>query len=210
VAAVVAGAAGIVAGPGNAAPAPKANKASHVRKEAKFKHPTLKHGLLTIEGTKGSDRIALRLKAGQSGILQVDVRDDGSADFSFKREQIAKVAVNAGPATTACVSTSATGSSPTGSLTLSANGNRLRFFRDLGTITMDTHGVERVDFNALGGADTITVNDLTGTDVKCVNTDLAATGGGGLRPGAPPKLRSSPIDSPSRVRVRVAALGGAA
>jgi len=96
VAAVVAGAAGIVAGPGNAAPAPKVNKASHVRKEAKFKHPTLKHGLLTIEGTKGSDRIALRLKAGQSGILQVDVRDDGSADFSFKREQIAKVAVNAG------------------------------------------------------------------------------------------------------------------
>ena len=36
---------------------------------------------------------------------------------------------------------------------LSANGNRLRFFRTQGAITMDTAGVERVDFNALGGAD---------------------------------------------------------
>ena len=33
---------------------------------------------------------------------------------------------------------------------LRANGNRLRFFRDSGPITMDTAGVERVDFNALG------------------------------------------------------------
>ena len=43
--------------------------------------------------------------------------------------------------------------------------SRLRFFRDLASITMDTNGVERVDFNALGGADVVTVNDLTGTDV---------------------------------------------
>ena len=49
---------------------------------------------------------------------------------------------------------------------LSANGRRLRFFRDVGNITMDTNEVETVDFNALGGADTVTVNDLTGTDVR--------------------------------------------
>src|SRR5215218_4144479 len=49
---------------------------------------------------------------------------------------------------------------------LSANGHRLRFFRSQGNITMDTAGVESVDFNALGGTDTMTVNDLTGTDVK--------------------------------------------
>src|SRR5262245_39312224 len=52
---------------------------------------------------------------------------------------------------------------------LSANGDRLRFFRNPANITMDTRGVEGVDFNALGGADTVTVNDLTGTDVKNVN-----------------------------------------
>ncbi|MBF2025559.1 MAG: calcium-binding protein [Oscillatoriales cyanobacterium C42_A2020_001] len=56
---------------------------------------------------------------------------------------------------------------------LSANGGRLRFFRDVANITMDTDDVERVDVNALGGADTITVNDLSGTDVKTVNLNLA-------------------------------------
>ena len=55
---------------------------------------------------------------------------------------------------------------------LSANGNRLRFFRTQANITMDTAGVERVDFNALGGADLVTVDDLTGTDVKSVDADL--------------------------------------
>ena len=62
---------------------------------------------------------------------------------------------------------------------LSANGSRLRFFRNVGNITMDTNGVETVQVNALGGADTVTVGDLTGTDVTSVETDLAATGGGG-------------------------------
>src|SRR5204862_4425702 len=61
---------------------------------------------------------------------------------------------------------------------LSANGNRLRFFRTQANITMDTAGVERVDFNALGGADAVRVGDLTGTDVGSVNLDLASTLGG--------------------------------
>jgi ABC-type transporter Mla MlaB component len=61
---------------------------------------------------------------------------------------------------------------------LSANGNRLRFFRVQANITMDTAGVERVDFNALGGVDQVTVNDLTGTDVGTVNVDLASALGG--------------------------------
>jgi Ca2+-binding RTX toxin-like protein len=61
---------------------------------------------------------------------------------------------------------------------LSANGHRLRFFRDVANITMDTNDVETVDFNALGGADTVTVNDLTGTGVTNVNADLAGALGG--------------------------------
>jgi len=60
---------------------------------------------------------------------------------------------------------------------LSANGTRLRLFRDVANITMDTHGVENVQIAALGGADTITVNDLTGTDVQNVAIDLSATRG---------------------------------
>ena len=62
---------------------------------------------------------------------------------------------------------------------ISANGGRARFTRDVGNITMDLNDVEQIKFNALGGADNITVNDLAGTDVKQVNIDLAAAGGGG-------------------------------
>ena len=43
---------------------------------------------------------------------------------------------------------------------------------------MDLNDVEKIDLNALGGADTVTVNDLTGTDVTEVNVNLAGTIGG--------------------------------
>lgn len=55
---------------------------------------------------------------------------------------------------------------------ISANGSRVRFTRDVASVTMDTNGVERIAFNSLGGADTITVNDLTGTGVTQVALDL--------------------------------------
>ena len=205
-----------------------------------FRRPTLRHGLLRIEGTKENDLIALRLKAGNPGILQIDVGDDGSADFSFKRKHITRIAVDArsgddvvrvdeiNGAFTDAIPTTISGGDGNDNLAggsgaetllggagndsidgnkgndlallgsgddtfvwdpgdgsdtiegqdgadtmrfnganiaekvdLSANGNRLRFFRDVGNVTMDTAGVERVDFNALGGADLVTVNDLT-------------------------------------------------
>jgi Ca2+-binding RTX toxin-like protein len=62
-------------------------------------------------------------------------------------------------------------------VTLSPNGGRLDFFRVQGTIHMDTNDVEIVDFNALAGADTVLVNDLTGTDVTQTNLDLGGTDG---------------------------------
>ena len=45
---------------------------------------------------------------------------------------------------------------------ISANGDRVLFSRDIASITMDLHGVEHISFNALGGADNITVNNLAG------------------------------------------------
>ena len=57
---------------------------------------------------------------------------------------------------------------------LSAHGGRLRFFRDVGNITMDVNDVETVRFNALGGADNIVVHKLVGTDVKNVEVNLEA------------------------------------
>src|SRR5262245_19498530 len=81
---VVAGAAaalGIAAGAGSASPA----GVSPVAK--------LRHGVLAVTGTVNDDRIALRLKAGDPNTLEVDVDDNGSADFSFRRADIAEIDV---------------------------------------------------------------------------------------------------------------------
>ena len=39
------------------------------------------------------------------------------------------------------------------------------FFRDIANVTMDLNDVEQIRFQALGGADNIVVNDLSGTDL---------------------------------------------
>ena len=64
-------------------------------------------------------------------------------------------------------------------ITISANGGRAIFVRNVANVVMDLNDTETIRFNALGGADTVTVNDLTGTDVSAVEIDLAASGGGG-------------------------------
>lgn len=229
----------------------------------KFERPKLAHGLLLIKGTQAGDKIALRLKAGNSGILQVDVGDNGSANFSFTRKRVARIAIDARAGNDAvridesngvftdAIPTRIDGGAGNDNLSggsgaetllggdgndlidgnkgndlalmgagddtfvwdpgdgsdtiegqdgtdtmrfnganaaekfdLSANGSRLRFFRDVGNITMDTAGVEQVDVNALGGADLVTVNDLSGTDVNSVNVDLAGALGGSAGDGA--------------------------
>lgn len=62
---------------------------------------------------------------------------------------------------------------------VSANGKRIRFTRDIANIVMDLDGVENLDLVALGGADTVTVNDLSGTALRTVTTDLKVVGGSG-------------------------------
>jgi Ca2+-binding RTX toxin-like protein len=71
---------------------------------------------------------------------------------------------------------------------ISANGTQARLSRDVGTITMDLNGVENIEVSALGSADTITVNDLAGTDVKQVSLDLSGTIGSGQGDGAADKV----------------------
>ena len=59
----------------------------------------------------------------------------------------------------------------------SANGQRVRFFRNLANITMDLDDVETIDARTLGGADNVSVNDLSGTDVTEVIANLSGSGG---------------------------------
>jgi Ca2+-binding RTX toxin-like protein len=295
--AVVGGTAGTAAGHGTAS-AHHAHKASHLRQEAAFNDPQLAHGELAIEGTNAGDRVALRLQSGDPAVLQVDVGDDGSADFSFARAGIARISVDAGNGDDAVriderngvftdsIATTIDGGNGDDNLVggagagtllggngkdflaggsgpetlaggngndsvdgnggndvgllgngddtfvwdpgdgsdvvegqngidtmlfngangpeqvdLSADGERLRFFRTQGTITMDTDGVETVDFNALGGADLVTVNDLSGTDVSNVSVDLAGVLGGTTGDGAADRVVLNAANGNHTIRV---------
>jgi len=224
----------------------------------KFKQPSLKRGVLTVEGTKGDDRIALRVAAQNANFLAIDFGDDGSNEFFVRRALVSRIEVDAGSgddqiriddANGAFTDTIPTvlrgeqgddtllggagaetlrggrgndtidgnrgndsafmgagddtfiwdpgdgsdtidgrdgndtmrfnGANIAERIDMSANGPRLRFFRDIANITMDTTDVERVDFNALGGADSINVGDLSGTDVAKVNLELQGAPGAG-------------------------------
>ena len=55
---------------------------------------------------------------------------------------------------------------------IAANGGRVRFVRDIASVTMDLNDVETIQFRALGGVDTVTVHDMSGTDLALVAIDL--------------------------------------
>jgi Ca2+-binding RTX toxin-like protein len=63
-------------------------------------------------------------------------------------------------------------------ISISTNGSRISFTRDVANIAMDLNGVEHLQFNALGGADHLNVDNLAGTGVTQVTIDLAGTPGG--------------------------------
>ncbi|NUQ49140.1 MAG: metallophosphoesterase, partial [Phycisphaerae bacterium] len=71
------------------------------------------------------------------------------------------------------------GSNAAENIDIFANGGRVIFFRDVANVLMDLNDVEGIDFNALGGADTVVVHDLSGTDVAEVNLNLAGGNGAG-------------------------------
>jgi hypothetical protein len=52
-------------------------------------------------------------------------------------------------------------------------GGRTSVTRDVSDLRMDLHGVDRLDINAAGGADTLRVDDLSGTDTEEVAFELA-------------------------------------
>ena len=87
---------------------------------------------------------------------------------------------------------------------LSANGPRLRLTRDVAAIVMDISGVEAVDVPSFGGADTTTVDDLTGTDV----TELHRRLHDGRRRGRPARRQRDAAGRPASASRRSPAAPG--
>src|SRR5262249_8102363 len=71
------------------------------------------------------------------------------------------------------------GSNASEHIDVSANGSRVRLSRDIAAVTMDLNAIEGLTVHALGSADTVSVNDLGGTELKQANIDLAGSPGGG-------------------------------
>jgi hypothetical protein len=250
---------------------PKPRKAVKYKTKAKKKHGKpkpkvrghVRKHVLTVIGTHRSETIALRLKAGNANKLQVDVGNNGSAEWQFNRNRFDQILVFAGSgndlvlideANGVFTDTEATslhgqngndqlrggsgrelfvggndndavdgnrgddfalmgsgddsftwdpgdgsdvveGQSGTDSLLfngagiaenfdVSANGPRVRFFRNVANITMDLDDVERIATQALGGVDNAVVHDLSGTDLKNLEFDLEAAIGGNTGDGA--------------------------
>ena len=86
-------------------------------------------------------------------------------------------------------------------INITANGQRVRFTRDVANITMDVNGVENIDFTARGGADNITVGDLTGTGVKQVSIDLGANPGNPGGDGAADVVTVNGSDKAEKIKV---------
>lgn len=61
-------------------------------------------------------------------------------------------------------------------MSLSANGDRAVFLRSPGSVRMDLDDVERLEVDTIGGADAVTVNDVSGTDLDEALIDLAGAG----------------------------------
>ena len=59
----------------------------------KFERPKLAHGLLLVKGNQADDKIALRLKAGDPGIIQVTSATT-ARPISASSEDIARIAVD--------------------------------------------------------------------------------------------------------------------
>jgi Ca2+-binding RTX toxin-like protein len=100
------------------------------------------------------------------------------------------------------------GSAAAEKLTLSANGTRALLVRDVGNINMDLNGIERVDTNALGGADTVTVNDLSGTDVTQADVNLAGAPGSPAGDGAADSVILNATDRADSVKLSGSAADG--
>jgi Ca2+-binding RTX toxin-like protein len=91
------------------------------------------------------------------------------------------------------------GSNAAEKIDVSANGSRVRLFRDVGAITMDLNGIEGLDLSTADSPDTVTIGDLTGTDLQKANIDLSSVRGTGEGDGAADTVIVDGTDGPDNV-----------
>jgi len=131
----------------------------------------------TITGGDGNDTIT----GGDGNDLVVggkgaDTAQLGAGNDTFIWNQgDGSDAVNGGDGTDTLVFNGAAGGE---NIDISANGHNARLTRALGNITMDMTSIEHIQVAPLGGADTVTVNDLSNTGVSEVDIDLGVNGAG--------------------------------
>jgi Ca2+-binding RTX toxin-like protein len=87
------------------------------------------------------------------------------------------------------------------SFDVSANGERVRFFRDVANITMDLNDIEFIDVQALGGADSVVLNNVSGTRLKSLTLDLEAAIGGGVGDGAADSVTVNGTNDPDEIGI---------
>jgi hypothetical protein len=90
---------------------------------------------------------------------------------------------------------------------VSANGSRVRFFRQPANITMDLDDVERILTQALGDIDTAVVHDMSGTDLKNIEFELEAAVGGNVGDGAADTVTVEGTNGPDAVALAANAGG---
>jgi Ca2+-binding RTX toxin-like protein len=88
-------------------------------------------------------------------------------------------------------------------IAVSANGSRVRLDRDIAAVTLDLNGLEVLNLSALGGADTITVNDLAGTNLTRANINLSGLPATAVGDGQPDTVIANGSDGPDHVSAGV-------
>ncbi|MGH9269964.1 MAG: hypothetical protein ACRDZ2_01685 [Ilumatobacteraceae bacterium] len=142
---------------------------------------------LSIDGGSGNDGLnggdGVEVFVGGSGRDAVDGNrgDDtgllGSGDDSFRWDPGDGSDVVEGGSGTDTLDFNGAGANEV--MSLSPNGSRSLFLRDVANIRMDMDDVEQLDLTALGGVDTVTINDMSGTDFRLAAVDLSGPAGGG-------------------------------
>jgi hypothetical protein len=175
---------------------------------AKTKHGVtagISHGTLFITGNRKPNSVTLRLKRRRPGLLQVDVKSNGTADFTFRRRAFRRILVKGGKGDDAFGISDTngsflrserislgggsggdrlvyTGSPAADSLVLTSSRGRLRMTRDPGTASaaarfaLSARGLEQVSVRPGSGADAVTIGNLARSEVNEVGLRLGSDG----------------------------------